>query len=186
MFCLRHPQAEAIFEALRQGPMSPARMEKQFGCGPRAPLLKELQAEGIAVLRPVLKAPRVKSQFDSVVTLTAALRAEYGPELWQRITAKHEQQLLREIFEYGPDGVMRSELLRGANSRAAAGVRAAGGGASAWNCAPGRGDALGSGKRSDAGNRGAEAADGGAGCGGGGADGGGGRAACSSRFCSSA
>ncbi len=145
MFCLRHPQAEAIFEALRSGPVSPARMEKQFGCGPRAVLLKELQAEGIAVLRPVLKPPRVKSHFDSLVTLTEALRSGIRTGV---VAADHIQA--RAAFAAGSirTRTRRSAALGAAARRgfgAAVGVRAAGG-ESVGGTAAGSGDALGSGE----------------------------------------
>ncbi len=112
----RYPEAHDVLEALKAGPMSSDRMTKEFGLTPRSALLKQLQETSVVAYRPVLRAPRVKSHFDSVVTLTPAVKAEYGPDYLMQLRSIHEQHLIRMIFECGPEGILRSDLLKGATT----------------------------------------------------------------------
>lgn len=111
-----HPEAASVLESLKNGPLSSHRISKLHGLSRNSVLLKRLEDAGIAGFRPILVPPRVKSQFDSIVMLSARMRSEYGPELFTRLRSVHEQHLIREIFEAGPDGIPRSDLLKGATS----------------------------------------------------------------------
>ena len=104
----------SIVEALLKNPLSSESLRKQFGLNPRAAVLRHLLESGIVSHRPILRPPRIKSKFDSIVTLSERAKAAYGPELFTALRSVHEQNLLRETFELGPDGVSRSELLKGA------------------------------------------------------------------------
>jgi primosomal protein N' (replication factor Y) len=110
-----YPQAGPILDALKQNPQTPDQILKQFGQGPRAALLRKMQEAGLIVYRPVLKAPKVKSHFDSVVTLAPEILEKFGPDLLGTMRSVHEQNLLREIHSAGPDGILRSDLLKGSN-----------------------------------------------------------------------
>jgi primosomal protein N' (replication factor Y) (superfamily II helicase) len=112
----RDPQCQPVIEALQNGPVSSQRMFRAYGLARTSAVLRKLEKTGVVAFRPVLRPPRVKSQFDSVVTLSAQTRAEYGSDYLGRLRSIHEQHLLREIFEAGPDGVLRSDLLKGAAS----------------------------------------------------------------------
>jgi primosomal protein N' (replication factor Y) len=111
-----YPDAHDVVEALKAGPVPPERMAKQYGFGPRSAMLKRMQDAGLVSFRPVLRPPKVKSHFDSVVNLSAEVQAEYGPDYLGRLRSVHEQHLLRMIFECGPEGILRSDLLKGATS----------------------------------------------------------------------
>ena len=54
--------------------------------------------------------------------LQIALESVYGDSLFIQIKTRSGQRLLREIFESGPDGILRSHLLKGANSSRRAGL----------------------------------------------------------------
>ncbi len=105
-----------IITALRKGPLSAEAMRKQFGLNPKAAVLRHLHEAGLISHRPVLRPPRVKSKFDSVVTLSARAKASYGADLFGQLRSVHQQHVLREVFEMGPDGILRSDLLKGSNS----------------------------------------------------------------------
>ncbi|MCX6600551.1 MAG: primosomal protein N' [bacterium] len=111
-----NPDAQGVMKALQSGPLSSQRMLKSFGLKRDSALLKRMEKAGVAVFRPVLRPPRVKSQFDSLVTLAPRIREQYGPDLFAQLRSVHEQHLIREVFESGPDGVLRSDLLKGAAS----------------------------------------------------------------------
>ncbi|RPH94198.1 primosomal protein N' [candidate division KSB1 bacterium] len=115
-FAAEYPHSLALIEALRNGPVTQQRMTKQYGLARSAALLKRMQEAGLIEFRPVLQPPRVKSHFDSVVTLAPAVYDRFGPELLTSLRSVHEQQILREIFESGPEGVLRSDMLKGASS----------------------------------------------------------------------
>jgi primosomal protein N' (replication factor Y) len=105
-----------IIEALGKGPLSAEAMRKQFGLNARAAVLRHLQEAGLISHRPILRPPRIKSKFDSLVSLSVRARELYGADLFTQLRSVHEQHLLREIFEMGPDGILRSDLLKGANA----------------------------------------------------------------------
>ena len=115
-YAAANPDAQPVMDALRSGPLSSQRMLRSFGLKRDSALLKRLEKAGVASFRPVLRPPRVKSQFDSLVTLAPRVREQYGPDLFTHLRSVHEQHLVREVFESGPDGVLRSDLLKGAAS----------------------------------------------------------------------
>ncbi|MBU0507901.1 primosomal protein N' [bacterium] len=106
----------AAVEAMAEAPVSTERMKRDFGLARRAAPLQRLEEAGLIAYRPVLRAPRVRTQFDSVVLLSNDIREQYGAELFTRLRSVHEQHLIREVFESGPDGILKSELLKGASS----------------------------------------------------------------------
>jgi primosomal protein N' (replication factor Y) len=115
-FYAKYPDAEAVIEALKSGPISPEKMLRDFTLKPTAALLRHMQEAELITYRPVLRPPKVKTHFDSVVTLADDVREKFGPDLLMHIRSVHEQNLIREIFEMGPEGILRSELLKGAAS----------------------------------------------------------------------
>ncbi len=111
-----NPALEPLFEAMKAGPLSAERMRSEFGFGRTAKALRTLEADGLIAYRPILRPPRVKARLDSIVALADNVRAEYGPELFVHIRSVHEQHLLKEVFESGSEGILKSELLKGAGS----------------------------------------------------------------------
>lgn len=111
-----HPVEQRIAEALKAGPLSAAVMKSRFGLSQRAAELHRLSDAGVVTFRPVLRPPRVKSHFDSIVMLTQRAKDQYGEELFTSLRSVHQQKLIRAIHEAGPEGILRSELLKGASS----------------------------------------------------------------------
>jgi primosomal protein N' (replication factor Y) (superfamily II helicase) len=115
-FLTRFPEATDAWRAMAKAPLSSERGHKLFKLSAQSGLGKKLTDAGLADFRPVLKSPRVKTQYDSVVTLAEAARKRYGDALFTTLRSVHEQHLVREVFESGPEGVLRSDLLRGSSS----------------------------------------------------------------------
>jgi primosomal protein N' (replication factor Y) len=113
-FGREYPEAQPLIDSLRQNPMTAERVQKEFGWGPKAAMLRKMMEAGLLVHRPVLMPPKVKSHYDSVVTLSADTQEKFGPDLFVTMRSVHEQNLLREIHSAGSEGMLRSELLKGA------------------------------------------------------------------------
>jgi primosomal protein N' (replication factor Y) len=116
LFFETHEVEKKLVKALRAAPISLVSLKRRFGLTARSVEIKRLQQAGLISFRPVIRPPRVKSKMDAVLTLTDKAKQSYGEILFTQIKTVNGQRLIREIFESGPDGVLRSYLLKGANS----------------------------------------------------------------------
>ncbi|MBI5058989.1 primosomal protein N' [candidate division KSB1 bacterium] len=103
----------ALLAALNTEPLTAEQLRRRFGLTSASPELKRLRAAGVIDLRPLLRPPLVRTKYDQVLTLSDPARAAYATSLFASLRSVHQQQLLREIHDYEPDGITRAELLRG-------------------------------------------------------------------------
>lgn len=116
LFFETHDVEKKLVKALRVAPLSPESLKRRFELTARSVEIKRLKDAGLISFRPVMRPPRVKSKVDAVLTLTERAKQTYGESLFTQISTRNGQRLLREIFESGPEGELRSHLLKGANS----------------------------------------------------------------------
>ncbi|MDD5087914.1 MAG: primosomal protein N' [bacterium] len=111
-----HDTLEAAIRAMSEAPVSGERMHREFGLGRTAAALKRLERAGWIAYRPVLRAPRVRTRTDIIVTLADDTQAQITPEYFIHVRSIHEQRLIRELFAADGEGILQSELLKGAGS----------------------------------------------------------------------
>ncbi len=116
LFFETHEVEKKLVKALLAAPISSISLKRRFGLTARSIEIKRLKDAGLISYRPVLRPPRVKSKMDAILSLTDKANESYGEALFTQIRTRNGQRLIREIFESGPDGVLRSHLLKGANS----------------------------------------------------------------------
>ena len=115
-YCRRHPDAQRVVEALSAGPLTPEALRRNLRAS-RLPLeVRLLREAGIISLRPVLLPPRVKSKMEAIVSLAEDKASEDMDKVLASLDTRSEQRLLRDVLEAGPEGILRTELLKGASS----------------------------------------------------------------------
>lgn len=115
-FAEEYTAARAVIAALQAAPLTAAQMRLRCGLQTTAALLRRMRTAGLIDYRALLRPPRVKARQDAAVTLSPLGRELVDEGGVERLRSVHEQQLLREIYGSGTDGILRAELLRGANS----------------------------------------------------------------------
>lgn len=115
-FATLDESAQTLLHALQEQPLTSEQLRRRFGLDSSAPLLRRLRSSGIIDYRPLLKPALVKTKYDWTLTLSDSARAAYDSTLFAGLRSVHQQQLLREIHDYEPEGIGRAELLRGATA----------------------------------------------------------------------
>ena len=115
-YCSRHADAQRVVDALKSGPLTPQTLRRALGISRLPPEVRRLKAAGIISLRPVLLPPRIKSKMEAFVTLGANKISEDSSALLVSLDKRSQQRVLRDVMEAGPDGILRTELLRGAST----------------------------------------------------------------------
>jgi primosomal protein N' (replication factor Y) len=115
-YARRHSDAQRIVDALSSGPLTPEALRRKLRAS-RLPLEVRLLREAeIISLRPVLVPPRVKSKMEAIVSLAEEKASEDWEKLLASLETRSEQRILRDVLEAGPEGILRTELLKGASS----------------------------------------------------------------------
>lgn len=115
-FATLDESAQTLLHALQEQPLTSEQLRRRFGLDSSAPLLRRLRSSGIIDYRPLLKPALVKTKYDWTLTLSDSARAAYDSTLFAGLRSVHQQQLLREIHDYEPEGIGQAELLRGATA----------------------------------------------------------------------
>lgn len=115
-YCRRHVDAQRIVETLLKGSLTPEALRRALQMSRLPAEMRRLREAGILSLRPILLPPRVKSKMEAVVSLSEGKTSDDLNALLADVKKRSEQRILRDVLEAGPDGILRTELLRGAST----------------------------------------------------------------------